>query len=89
MKWLKRAIRNWLRDDVEAVCSPTVGRAYDQPSGVRFTVHRAVNGIVVEYYDADSSNSPRQGPSMPNMIIVPSGEDIADAIKITLVRLKM
>lgn len=89
MKWLKRAIRNWLREESECIASPTVGRDYDRSSGVRFTVHRAVNGVVVEYYDTDSSNHVRQGPPMPNMIIVPSGEDIADAIKLTLIRLKM
>lgn len=83
MKWLKRAVRNWLRDDeIEIASPPLVAR--DDPSTEPFSlsVSNALNGKVIQIRTYQPQ---ARGPDWKHeYYIVPEGENLTEAVAILL-----
>jgi hypothetical protein len=79
MKWLKRKIIGWVRDDWHSQSvaqSPVVGARAVDVEGLSFNVMSAQGGTVVQirYYDRKTD---RNGTITH---VIPDGEDVATAI---------
>jgi len=81
MKWLKQAVRNWLREDIEI--SKTMVSA-DDPSNEPFSlsVSNAMNGKVIQIRTYQPN--PRGSDWKHEFYLVPEGEKLTDAVAILL-----
>lgn len=93
MRWIKRTLRNWLRDDdypsAPIESSRTKDSTFDHArTGVGIRIHEATNGKVIEYVEYKSANNGYDTERRPALIIVPEGGEIAEAITLALARSK-
>lgn len=82
MKWLKRAIRNWLREDIELkTASHTVAMDEDnQP--FTLSVMNALNGKVIQVRTYQPN--PRGSDWKNEYYIVPEGDKLTEAVALLL-----
>ena len=83
MKWLKRAIRNWLNDDGVALRTASQPVAIDEDNQpFTLSVSNALNGKVIQIRTYQPNN--RGSDWKHEFYIVPEGEKLTDAVAILL-----
>lgn len=84
MKWLKRAVRNWLREDEISVGMSRPVISPDDPNNEPFSlsVSNALNGKVIQIRTYQPQ---ARGPDWRHeFYIVPEGENLTEAVAILL-----
>lgn len=84
MRWLKKAIRNWLSDSPPEVGLVRADMSADNPGGFNMTFLQAMNGKVIQIRTYVPRNS--LGPDWKTeYYVVPEGEKITDALTVLMI----
>lgn len=81
MKWLKRKLRNWLREDeAEGSMIKSASPDFDDET-VRFSLTSAVGGRILQVnrYSA-TKNSLSTSRNESTTYVIPSGEDVGERV---------
>ena len=82
MKWLKRAVRNWLREDIEVGMTARPVSVDEDNQPFTLSVSNALNGKVIQIRTYQPNN--RGSDWKHEFYIVPEGEKLTDAVAILL-----
>ena len=78
MKWIRRKIANWLREDeLSTTISDLTRNNINSKSSIRFTIYPASGGFVIEHIKQDRYKD-SEGPELT---IVNNGEDLGKTVE--------
>lgn len=86
MRWLKRAVRDWLLDSYaeQPVLNRDVVQSPDNPGDFNMTFLNAINGKVIQIRTYAPHKNP--GPDWKTeYFIVPEGEKVTDALTLLMI----
>jgi hypothetical protein len=94
MSWLKKKLRNWLRDDEISIAEDRpYAAAHHNMGEIQTSVQmfRAMNGTILVLHSQNTSGKNLVGgrQSGPTMYILKEGESIQDAVATLLVKARL